>query len=222
MAALQIKWDTIEHLARSNAVITGDTPTEGEEAEDVSPFKGLDKPVVVLVADPTVALADFDKLEEIVFKNEKIGLAMKAFRAVRMSPEDAEADAILAGEGKTVPRMVVVDPAKESVRVIEEKKIKVSTLYKAMKSVSDKFYKERLDTTVKAHLKILNDRDKLHNEEKILGEKENKLAEDGAKAEAKLAKVRKELEELKAEVEELASKERGLWKLTPRHVPASA
>jgi len=215
MAALQIQWDTVQHLATSNAVITGDTPAE--ETEDVSPFQGLDKPVVVLVADPTVALADFDKLEEIVFKNEKIGLAMKAFRAVRMSPEDAEADAILTGEGKTVPRMVVVDPVKETVKVIEERKIKVSSLYKAMKSVSDKFYEEKLDKTVKTHLKLLNDRDKLHNEEKVLLAKETKLAEDGSKAETKLEKVRKELAELKAEIEELTVEERTLWNLPPRH-----
>ena len=44
----------------------------------------------VLVADTTMAMVDFDKLEEVVFKNEKIGLAMKAFRAVRISPEDAD------------------------------------------------------------------------------------------------------------------------------------
>jgi len=171
----------------------------------------------VLVADPTAPVDSFEKLDEVVFKNEKIGLAMKAFRAVRISPERADEDRLLAGQGKTVPRMLVVDPVKEKVQVIEESKIKVSTLYKAMKSAAGRFWKEKLDSLVKDHLKILNERDKLVNEEKVLKEKEGRLAEeDSPKAQKDLEEVREELTELGKALEKLTEKERTLWKLTPK------
>ena len=173
------------------------------------------------MADPSASMADFEKLDEVVFKNEKIGLAMKAFEAVRISPENADTDVILGGHGKTVPRVLVVDPVKEKVRVIEDKKIKVSSLYKAMKSVSGAFYKEKLDKIVKSHLKILNERDKLHNEEKVLKEKEERLAgETGAKAEKDLAEIREELAEVKTAIEELEKEQTALWALTPKKAVA--
>ena len=188
-----------------------------DEAEEVSPFASLKKPVVVFVADPTAPMADFEKLEEIVFKNEKVGLAMKAFDAVRVAPENADEDLILQGKGKTVPRILVVDPIKEKIKVIEEKKIKVSSLYKAMKSVAGKFYKEKLDKVVKDHLKMLNERDKLHNEEKVLEEKKGRLADEtGKKAEKDLEKLQKELDEIKTAIKELEEKQKTHWELTPK------
>ena len=197
----------------------------GEEATDEeapSPFKGMDKPIVALVADTTMAMVDFDKLEEVVFKNEKIGLAMKAFRAVRISPEDADSDPILAGEGKTLPRVVVIDPVKEKVKVLEEKKIKVSSLYKAMKSVAGKFYKEKLDKVVKSHLKLLNERDKLHNEEKVLKDKETRLVEKGEKGAKDLEKIKEELEEVAEAIKECEEKWVEIWQLTPKHKKSPA
>ena len=155
-----------------------------------------------------------------MFANEKIGLAMKAFRAVRMSPEAADNDPILAERGKGEPRLLIVDPIKEKVKVLEENKIKVSALYSEMKKASGSFYKEKLDKCVKSHLKLLTAQDQLANEVKVLSTKESKLAEDGAKAEKKLAKVRKELEEVQKELDEIKSEQADLWKLTPKRQAA--
>lgn len=166
-------------------------------------------------------MSDFENLQDVVFKNEKVGLAMKAFEAVRVSPANADEDLILAGHGKTIPRILVVDPAKERVKVIEENKIKVSTLYKAMKSVAGKFYKEKLDKLVKSHLKMLNERDKLHNEEKVLREKQERIAdESGHKAEKDRAEIEAELEEVHTAIKELETKWKDHWKLTPRSAAA--
>ena len=209
MAALQINWETIQILAKTDAVVTGSSSAKASDTEAPSPFASLDRPVVVFVADPGVALSDFENLQDVVFKNEKIGLAMKAFRAVRMSPENAEKDPILGREGKTVPRMMIVDPAKGDVIVLEESKIKTSSLYKAMKTVADRFYKEKIDALVKDHLKILGDHDKLAGEEKILREKETRLTEEGDKSEKDLAELKKAIEALTKEIEDLAAKERG-------------
>lgn len=181
----------------------------------------MKRPCVVFVADPTASMADFEQIETVVFANEKIGLAMKAFDALRIAPADAETDPILAGEGKTVPRIVVVDPLKEKVKVLEENRIKVSTLYKLMKSTAGKFYKEKLDKLVKSHLKMLTEQDQLANEIKTLKNKEGRLAgEDSAKAKKDIEKVRGEMAEVQKELDELGQKQAELWKLTPKHATA--
>ena len=198
--------------------MTGDSADE--EGEAASPFSSLEKPAIVFVADPTISLADYEKIQKVVFENEKIGLAMKAFRAIRISPDNADSDPILAEKGQGVPRLLVVDPVKEKVKVFEEKKIKVSGLYSEMKKVAGRCYKEKLDKVVKAHLKLLTERDQLSNEVTVLKEKEGKLASDGDKAEKKLEKVRKELAEVEKELDELATKEREMWQLTPKNQAA--
>ena len=199
---------------KPDAVVTGESA--GEESEEASLFSTLEKPAIVFVADPTISLADYEKLSNVVFANEKIGLAMKAFRAIRISPEGADQDPILAERGKGVPRLLVVDPVKEKVKVFEENKIKVSGLYSEMKKVAGRCYKEKLDKVVKAHLKLLTKCDQVSNEVKILREKEGKLSNEGKKGVKKLEKVRKELAGVEKELEELATEEREMWKLTPK------
>jgi len=208
----------VTRLAKTG-VATGDTASD--DAEAPSPFTGLDKPCVVFVADPTAPMAEFEEIETVVFKNEKIGLAMKAFRAVRIAAIDADSDPILADNGKTVPRILVVDPAKEKVKTIEEKQIKVSTLYKHMKSVSGSFYEENLDKLVKTHLKLLTEQDQLSNEVKVLKDKESRLAEeDSAKAKHDLEKLRAEMADVEKELAEIKTKADELWKLTPKNKAA--
>ena len=202
---------------KPDAVLTG-MSEDAADAEPVSPFTKFDRPVIVFVYGAASADDNFDKIEEVVFKNEKIGLAMKAFRTVKISPDDIQDDALLAEEGKTIPRLILVDPVKEKVKVLEAKKIKVGALYTAMKSVSKNFWKENLDKTVKKHLKMLNERDKVHNEMKNLLDKEGRLAgEDSAKAKRELKELAKEKEELEKLIEELTENERKLWKLTHKH-----
>ena len=195
-------------------MVTGQSEEEG--AGTASPFRGLDRPIVALVADPGVALADLDKLEDVVFKAEKVGLAMKAFRAVRISPENAEKDPVLSGHGKDVPRLLVIDPVKEKVKVLAGSKISASALFAEMKKVADGFYEEKLEKLVKDHLKLLTERDQVANEEKTLKDKEGRLTEEGAKAEKDLAGLREELARVQKDLEDLAAKERDLWKLTPK------
>ena len=219
MAAVKIQWKTIQNLSKGEAVATGSSVADEDEAPSI--FASVKKPCVVFVADPTASMADFEKIDTVVFANEKIGLAMKAFDALRIAPEDAESDPILGGHGKGVPRLLVVDPSKEKVKVLEEKKIKVSGLYKLMKSTAGSFYKEKLDKCVKSHLKMLTEQDQLANEVKTLKEKEGRLAdEDSAKAKKDIEKLRKEMSEVEKELEELAKKQSELWKLTPKNTAA--
>lgn len=153
-----------------------------------------------------------------MLKDEKVALGMKGFKTVKMHPDHAELDPLLKGEGKAVPRMLIVDPTKMKVSVLEKGKLKASSLYSAMKKVSGKVYKEKLDKVVKSHLKLLTEQDQLVNAKKVLDQKAGRLAgEDGKRAEKELAEVKKEAEEVAKELAEIKKKVKELWSLTPKN-----
>ena len=166
----------------------------------------------MFVCDEGGGCESLEKIEDIVLKDEKVALGMKAFRTVRMHPDHAAEEPLIAGEGSTVPRMVFVEPTKMKVTVLEEKKIKASALYSSMKRVAAVFYKEKLDKVVKSHLKILGEQDKLANEERNLASRKERLEGDDAKAKA----LEEELAALQAEKAELRRKKLEIWKLTPK------
>ena len=152
-----------------------------------------------------------------MLKDEKLALGMKAFRTVKMHPDMIAEEPLLKDKGKEVPRMLVVDPLKLKVTVLEKKKLKTSSLYSAMKKVAGKVYKEKLDKVVKAHLKLLTEQDQLANAEKVLADKISRLSgEEGKKAEKDLAEAKTEREEVKTQLKELAQKQKDMWKLTPK------
>ena len=158
-----------------------------------------------------------------MLKDEKVALGMKGFKTVKMHPDHAEIDPLLAGKGKTVPRMMIVDPTKMKVKVLEAKKLKASALFSAMKQASSKVYKEKLDKVVKSHLKLLGEQDRLVNAQKVLNDKATRLAgEDGKKAEKDLAKVKEERAEVDAELAEVRKKVKELWTLTPKNAKKTA
>ncbi len=219
MAALNIKWQDVQSIAvtpRNEVVVTGEDADEGleEEAQSSEPkLRWNDRPILVYVCEDTLACADSEKFETIVLKDEKIALGVRAFRCVRMSPDQVDEDAILDGAGKDVPRVLVIDPIKVKVKVLESKDLKASKLFKAMKSVSNKFWKEKLDKVVKEHISMLTEQDQLANADKTLADKEERAAED----EAKLEKVKAERKEVTDQLKDLLVKQRELWKLTPKH-----
>ena len=118
--------------------------------------------------------------------------------------------------------MLLIEPIKMKVTVLEKNKLKTSGLYGAMKKIAGKFWKEKLDKVVKSHLKILTEQDQLVNAEKVLADKIGRLSgEEGKSAEKELEKVKKERDEVQAQMKELDEKESALWKLTPKKKKAA-
>jgi hypothetical protein len=183
----------------------------GEATEAQTPVKAapLAKPVLVWVCEWS---AEPDKCEEVVFKTDKVALAAKAFRSVRVTPENAELDPLLKGQGKEVPRVLVIDTQRK-VTLLEKDKLKASTVFDAMKKVVRDTWKESLEDKVKAQLKLLTETDKLAGEEKTLAEKEARVSEDkdGAAAKKALDDIKKDQAELRAKIAEVAGDAKELW-----------
>jgi hypothetical protein len=201
----------IAPTASEDVELTGeDVGTKREEAKATTP-QVADKPFLVLVVEDGGG-EETDKIEGVILKDERIALGAKAFRAVRMSPEDASNDPILSKNGKHTPRFVLVSADYKSVTVLEDNRLSISAIWDGMKSHAGKFYAASLETTVKEMRSLMLDYDKIDGERTILTAKMEKLKEKkGSDAEikeveAKLAKV----EERQQKAEE---KEKTLWDL---------
>jgi hypothetical protein len=175
------------------------------------------QPVVVYVCDEAAGCEGFDKLEEVILKDEMVALGMKAFKTVKMHPDHAELDPMLKGKGSALPRMLVIDPTKMKVTVLEKGKLKASNLFKAMQKVASKSYKENLKKLVKGHIKLLVEQDQLVNARKVLTDKAARLASDDGKSAAKeLVKLKKETAEVAGKLAEVKKQSKALWTLTPK------
>lgn len=201
--------------APKRVVVTGEgaDATDPEPTADSTPkLRWPDRPLLVYVCDDSGTCAESEKFEEIVLSDERVALGVRAFRCVKMNPDQVAEDEILADHGKSVPRVLVVDPAKLRVKVLETKDLKASKLYRTMKSASGKFWKQKLDKVVKEHLKLLTAIDRLANVDKTLADQETRASDDAKK----LGKIKAERKEIGGQIAELAKQQTALWKLTPK------
>jgi hypothetical protein len=203
-------------------VVTGDEAKETSTDEPAtSALLWTDRPILVYVCDDSIGCEAVDKVDGLILKDEKVALGTKAFRTVRMHPDHAAKDPLLAGAGSEMPRMLLVDPGAgregdEKVTVLEKGKLKTSALYDAMEKVANGFWNEKLDKVVKAHLDVLKDQDQLANAEKVLSEKKARLAEEEKPSKKDQEKLEEELKELQAERKALDERRAALWQLTPK------
>jgi hypothetical protein len=199
--------------------------TGGSEAADATPApKALDaaKPICIYVSDGSQSDEE-KKLQDVTFKAEKVALGMKAFRTVRMTPEQVAADPLLAGQGKEATRILVVNPLDRKVSVLEKNKLSAGAVFSALEAVANKFYVQKLDKTVGSHLDFLCEQDQLANKEKKLNDDLTREGEkkDDAKAKKEIAEIRTELEKVRKTQTDLRTKQADLWKLTPKEKPTA-
>ena len=210
--AFEIKWEDVTHLSESMGVTTG---ASAEEVEAAMKRAEIKKPLMILVCEEFAECTLTDLLEEKVLVDEKVALGSRAFRTVRMRPEDAEPEELLEGHGKQTPRLIIMDPTRDTVVVHEGKsKLNAKKLYSSMRKVADKFYAEKLDSTIKKSLKILAEVDKLAPKEYSLKQKKDKLDVDAPQR--KVEKLRGEIAEILEKKNELLASERKLWEMTRR------
>jgi hypothetical protein len=108
------------------------------------------------------------KLEDVVFKNEKIGIGAKFFRCVKVDEIDAAADRILKAAGRGTPRMVFLRRDYTVHSVLGADKLSAGNLLKTMKSIVGETYNENLDDVLKEYAKLLNELDRLDSVRKNL------------------------------------------------------
>ena len=194
MAVLNKTWGSVTEMptATTAGVVTGeDEAGEGAEASEATIMA---KPMMIYVPDGAAA-GGFDKVEKVVLMDDKVCIGMWAFNCVKMTPDDAAKDELLADTGDDVPRFVFVSRDMKNVDTVGEKKMSAKNVFKTMKKHAKKAYTTKFEKNVKSTLKLLGELDKIANETKLLASKEARETDPSAADKKKFQKLREELEE---------------------------
>ncbi len=186
MAVLNINWGALEKLAPATAAVTGE-----EEVDQDRTAPRLDKPLMIYVVAPGDARAE-QKIDRVALDPDNVRIGSQFFRCVKVTPENAAKDRILAENGKADPRFIFVTPDYEVAAVVEGK-ISGKKLFTAMTKAAKKSYDCNFPKNVKALRSILNEFDKIENEREVLEQKEGRGV--NAAGARKIAKERAELDE---------------------------
>src|SRR5437773_11841278 len=119
MAELTINWETLSSIPKPDKdaaapVVTSEEakPVDAAPADPVpaAAKPASDKPYFIYVTDGTSKVTTgIDTVEKVILEDDRIKLGARAFHAVKMTPEDAKADTLLADKrGKEVPRIIFV------------------------------------------------------------------------------------------------------------------
>lgn len=237
MAELTINWESLTKIpALEPVTTTEDAPVvtvdeDAPKSDDAAPaadapkpekkpttaaLKNADKPYLIYVVDAAAsAAAGFDSVEKVILDDDRVKLGSHAFHAVKMSPDDAKADPVLAEKGgKEVPRIIFVGNDLKNVKALEGGSLKLGEVWSAMKATSNRAFKQDLDQLTKNLKEVLVEFDKINNERKVLDEKEKRDAAKATAADVKeLAKKRADLDTREKKAIE---KKTALWDLKPK------
>ncbi|MHC4817025.1 MAG: hypothetical protein ACYTF8_03040, partial [Planctomycetota bacterium] len=114
------------------------------------------RPMIVYVPSDDPTDKTTRKLEQVVFKNEKLGVGAKFFDTIKVSAGDALQDRILMTKTR-VPRMVFLKRDYSVHAVLQQRQLSPGKIIKAMKSLVKKEYENSFDQMVKDYIKLLNE-----------------------------------------------------------------
>lgn len=226
MAELTIQWETLSSIPqvakKPAAVTTGEASAPAPEAEPATTESALtstDKPYLIYVADTAAADVSFDPVEKVILEDDRVRLGCKAFHAVRMSPDDAKADPLLADKGgKALPRFIFVTADQKTIKALEGGSLKLGEVWSTMKATANKHYKQDLESVIKELKGVLNEFDKLNKERSVLDDKEKRLTDKGLSDADK-----KDIEAKRADIDARQKKAEAqrdkLWDLKPKAEP---
>jgi hypothetical protein len=169
-----------------------------------------ERPMIVYVPSDDPTDKTTRKLEQVVFKNEKLAVGSKFFDTIKISAGDALQDRILK-EKTRVPRMVFLRRDYSVHAVLQQRQLSPSRILRAMKSLVKKEYVNNFDKMVKDYIKLLNELDRLEGRRTLLADTRNRLA--GKPNAAKARKLARMEAEYKADREAWVEKEKQILQL---------
>jgi ABC-type phosphate transport system auxiliary subunit len=165
--------------------------------------------VFIPAADPSND--EMRKLEDVVFKNEDVGVGAKFFECIRVNEQDAGRDRVLANAGRSTPRMVFLRPDYTVHSVIEGKELSASKILKAMKPLVGEAYVNNFDKVTKEYKKLLNELDRLEGVKQRI--EDSRLRLQGKSDPSAQRKLDAEVKEYEAEMAAWTAKEQKLLDL---------
>ena len=192
---LAIEWDVVEEVSPEPAEKTSAGNQETSRAE---------KPMMVFVrpneADDKLLL----KIEKVVFVSEQVAIGAKFFLPLSITERYANEDPILDTTPDLTPRMVFLKRDYTVHSVLKGKEISASRLLKAMRALVRQEYETDFDKTIKAYVRLLNEKDRLLAQREALAKQRKKLAEDLTSPRARALREKEERLEKEFEAWEAA------------------
>lgn len=221
MAELTINWESLPKIPPISApVVTSDATGASAPANPEAATKlSADKPYFIYVVDPS-GTTGFDTVEKVILDDDRVRIAAKAFHAVKMTPDDAKADPVLAEKGgKEVPRLILVTADLKTVKALEGGTLKLGETWSAMKATANRFYKQDLDGLVRDLKGVLLEFDKINKERAVLADKEKRAA-DKPLSEADKKDIEAKKADLDARQKKAEAQKNKLWELKTKDAGA--
>jgi hypothetical protein len=184
-------------------------PGYGERAlpaEDLVKFDS--RPTLVWFFD----LEDEDlnrKCESTVFSNEKLGLALKRFRCVKIDVQSIAEDRLRREYASQTPAFRIIDPAGETLAVMQGPRATSLSRFRGMVSSAwRKMFTMSQDNFVRKMTDILNRLDRVNSQKTVLDSQKKRYQERGNRR--KLAEVERDAEELAAEQKKIEQDEEAI------------
>jgi hypothetical protein len=208
MARLTISWQSVNTVSPKAASTVGETDEQTEEAKPAaSSSMRAERPMMVFIMADDPTEKTMRKLEDVVFKDERVCIGAKFFKCVKITEGDALQDRILRETGKHAPRVVMVNCDYSVCTKLEGRSISASRLGKAMKKTVKKDYTNNYDKLLKAYAKLLNEFDRLEATRTKIADTEKRLRDKPSASKAKkLERTRKEYEKDHADWKEREAK----------------
>ena len=200
MALLNISWRSLDEISPQAATTGEDT-----DAPETGAAMRAERPMIVYVPSDDPTDKTTRKLEQVVFKNEKLGVGAKFFDTIKVSAGDALEDRILKTK-KRVPRMVFLKRDYTVHAVLQQRQLSPGKIIKAMKSLVRAEYVNSFDKMVKSYIKLLNELDRLEGRKTQLTDTRARLA--GKPNASKAKKLARMWAEYKAERDAWVEKEK--------------
>ena len=148
--------------------------------------------MVIFVTSDDESNSNVRKLEDISFKDERVGIGSKFFRCIKISEGDAAQDRLLKKAGKATPRLVFLKRNYEVVAVLERRSLSASKINKAMAKLAKTEYKSSYRSMLSKYAKLLNELDRLDDKRTKLAADEARYASNPRKYKSKQKKFLKE------------------------------
>jgi len=206
LALLNISWRTLTEISPQAATTGEDT----DAAPEAGAAMRATRPMIVYVPSDDPTDKTTRKLEQVVFKNEKLGVGAKFFDTIKISAGDALQDRILK-EKNRVPRMVFLKRDYTVHAVLQQRQLTPGKIVKAMKSLVKVEYVNGFDSMVKDYIKLLNELDRLEGRKTQLADTRARLA--GKPNASKAKKLARMEAEYKAERDAWVAKEKQILAL---------
>jgi hypothetical protein len=183
LARLQVRWEQASTIA-PQAAATG-------EAKAETAARIAKRPMLIYVTKDDATDTDVRKLEDVCFKDERVGIGAKFFRCIKISEADAMQDRLLKEAGKKSPRLLFVQRDYKVLKVLEDKSLSASKINKAMAKLAKAEYKTSYSSMLSKYAKLLNELDRLDDIRTTIAADEKRYASDPRKYKGKMKKLAK-------------------------------